>query len=69
MEVLTKIRDYWDKRARDYDRAPGHSGFEEEWKKFLSGKLSSESKILDVGTGTGFIALLLAELGYEVVGV
>lgn len=69
VEVLIKIRDYWDKRARDYDRAPGHSGFEEEWKKFLSGKLSSESKILDVGTGTGFLALLLAELGYEVVGV
>lgn len=69
MEVLNKVKAYWDWRANDYDQSPGHSGFEEEWKKFFSKKLNSESKVLDVGTGTGFIALILAELGYEVVGV
>lgn len=69
MEVLSRIKAYWDWRAKYYDQSPGHSGFEEEWKKFLGKKLNSESKVLDVGTGTGFVALLLAELGYEVVGI
>lgn len=69
MEVLKSIKNYWNWRAEEYDQTPGHSGFEEEWRKFMKKNLNSENRILDVGTGTGFLALLLAEMGYEVVGI
>ncbi|MHC1567620.1 MAG: class I SAM-dependent methyltransferase, partial [Candidatus Syntropharchaeia archaeon] len=26
-------------------------------------------KVLDIGTGTGFLSIMLAEMGYEVVGL
>ncbi len=67
--IKERIRSYWDARGREYDRSPGHSSLPEVWKDVLSKVFEKESRILDVGTGTGFIALLLAELGHEVVGV
>ncbi|WP_290623196.1 MULTISPECIES: class I SAM-dependent methyltransferase [unclassified Archaeoglobus] len=69
MDVKEKIKEYWDSRCMSYDRSPGHVAFPELWKDFLAGLLERKMRILDVGTGTGFIALLLAELGYEVVGL
>lgn len=40
------------------------------WKGLLIEVLGDrELRVLDVGIGTGFIALLLAELGHEVIGV
>jgi ubiquinone/menaquinone biosynthesis C-methylase UbiE len=41
----------------------------EVWKGVLSGLFDGKMRILDVGTGTGFLAILLAELGHEVVGL
>jgi ubiquinone/menaquinone biosynthesis C-methylase UbiE len=38
------------------------------WKQIFENSLPSQEclKILDVGTGTGFLALLFAEMGHEV---
>ncbi|RLI78642.1 methyltransferase type 11 [Archaeoglobales archaeon] len=67
--IKEQIKQYWDSRGKDYDKSPGHASLPELWKDVLSNVFNSEMKILDVGTGTGFLALLLAELGHEVVGI
>jgi len=67
--VKEHIRHYWDSRAKTYDNSPGHVTLPEIWKDFLSEVFEERRRILDVGTGTGFISLILAELGHEVVGI
>ena len=41
------------------------------WKQIFENSLSSSEslKVLDVGTGAGFLALLFAEMGHKVTGV
>jgi len=68
-DVKEYIRKYWDSRGKDYDKSPGHSGLPEVWKGVLSKTFEGKKRILDIGTGTGFLAILLADLGHEVVGV
>jgi len=63
------VRKYWDHRSKVY---PKYSADEEHtlWKQYLSNAIGPEPrKILDVGTGTGIIAMMLYELGYNVTGV
>lgn len=67
--VKERIRRYWDTRCRSYDASPGHASLPELWRDFLQTLFHGRMRVLDVGTGTGFIALILAELGHEVVGV
>ncbi|MCD6492683.1 MAG: methyltransferase domain-containing protein [Archaeoglobaceae archaeon] len=67
--IKEQIKQYWDSRGKDYDSSPGHASLPELWKNVLSNVFNSKMRILDVGTGTGFLALLLAELGHEVVGI
>lgn len=67
-----KIRDYWSDAGEEYDNYHGFDTEEEqeEWKKFISSEVKGDGlRILDAGTGTGFLALLLAEQGHDVVGV
>jgi ubiquinone/menaquinone biosynthesis C-methylase UbiE len=69
-EIIT----YWNGRSSEYDSRPHHglrSHREKEvWLETLLSLLPpTPSDILDVGTGTGFLALLLAELGHRVVGI
>ncbi|HJH25688.1 MAG TPA: hypothetical protein C5S37_02705 [Methanophagales archaeon] len=68
--IKEKIKEYW-------DRTKEHAFFkddeeEEAWKNSLHGEFGVDGeklKILDVGTGNGSLALLLAEMGHDVVGI
>lgn len=66
-----KNRIYWNTRSSAYGalRQKELSGPDRgAWKKFLLGRLPSgrDLRILDVGTGPGFLAILMAEAGFEV---
>lgn len=76
-DLKNEIHDYWTNRARgysEYNQQEMADARRSMWKnKLLSlleenfpGKNPEELKVLDVGTGPGFFALLLAEAGYQV---
>jgi len=74
-EIKNKIREWWDDPHQDYDGFIGH-GVNSEIEKELWGNEIAQLlgrkhnlKILDIGTGTGFLALLLAGMGYSVTAV
>jgi ubiquinone/menaquinone biosynthesis C-methylase UbiE len=73
MDTKETISNYWDWRSQTYDN--GRCGFQEAeksvWKKELMPVLKCEKdlSVLDVGTGPGFLALILAEMGHKVTGV
>lgn len=71
-EIKEWLRSSWDINPERYDSAPGFGTASEmeAWKRFFSTEFGDEkAKVLDVGTGTGFLSLMLAERGHDVVGV
>jgi SAM-dependent methyltransferase len=68
-DLLDRVRAYWDADAETYDR--GHSIVSPTeraaWTAVLTRLLPPPpARVLDVGAGTGFLTLQLAELGYTV---
>lgn len=71
---VQEITEYWNRRSVDYDDSPGHSlsgDLERDaWQAILRETLPpAPAEVLDVGTGTGFLALLVAGLGHRVTGI
>lgn len=73
METKEVIQNYWDYRSVSYDNESIERLEEEHnaWKAMLSKSIEGKKglKVLDVGTGPGFLALLFAEMGHQVTAV
>lgn len=69
-----RIRAWWDADAHVYDGAAGHALSDPveaaAWRRVLERALPpAPAHVLDAGTGTGSLAFVAADLGYEVTGV
>ena len=73
-ELEKRVQRYWTQRSHDFGTVRRNELEDEMGRKWFqelekhlpeNGKL----KVLDVGTGTGFFAVLLAQAGYRVEGV
>ncbi len=73
MNVKSVVRSYWDERSRTYgiDIYKSQSEAQRLWKTLLKNiiRTNKNLRIPDVGTGTGFLAMLLAEMGHNVTGI
>jgi SAM-dependent methyltransferase len=67
------IRHHWDRRAPTFDDQAGHGLVSDEqrraWLELFARFSERPQEVLDVGCGTGFIALRFAELGHTVTGI
>jgi ubiquinone/menaquinone biosynthesis C-methylase UbiE len=73
-EITQVIRSHWDRRAITFDDETGHGlvsdGQRRAWLDLLSPLVGpAPREVLDVGCGTGFLALRFAELGHTVTGI
>jgi len=72
-ELRVAMRERWDTKGDRYDHACAHGikdpGEKARWVGFLRRLGNGPLDVLDVGTGTGFVALILAEMGHRVTGI
>ena len=73
-KAKAKITAYWNTLSATYDDAPDHrvrsEAERQAWLTALRALLPPPpARVLDLGTGTGFLALLLAALGHRVLGI
>lgn len=76
MGIQDNINDYWSERAEEFSRCrlKDLEGFQRKiWKDIITEMIPSHSgkglRALDVGTGGGFYAVLLSDLGFEVTAI
>lgn len=72
--VTEAVRAAWDAEAVGFDDQPDHGLLDPKiraaWSSLLSQLLPPPpARVLDLGSGTGSLAVLLAEQGYEVAGI
>jgi 2-polyprenyl-3-methyl-5-hydroxy-6-metoxy-1,4-benzoquinol methylase len=68
------MREAWDSEAACFDDQPDHglsdARVRTAWRALLQDALPAPpARVLDVGCGTGSVAVLLAELGFTVQGI
>ncbi|SFH51523.1 Ubiquinone/menaquinone biosynthesis C-methylase UbiE [Palleronia marisminoris] len=74
-DLRDEIRDYWSDRAEHFDSDPGHKitdGAERSaWQALFRRHLGAAEgrRLLDLASGTGEIAVLCRQLGFEVTGL
>jgi ubiquinone/menaquinone biosynthesis C-methylase UbiE len=74
LKLQEYIGDYWNKEANSYNKSVMYiirsQKASKAWKNLFTEVLGTKNlSILDVGTGPGIVALLLAELGHNVTGM
>ena len=73
-KIRSILVEVWDREASHYDLSYGHGLLSNEeresWLQLLEEMVGvgTPLTIIDVGTGTGLLALFLAELGHKVIG-
>jgi ubiquinone/menaquinone biosynthesis C-methylase UbiE len=73
-DVKTAVSRYWSGRAAEFDLGPSHGVLNEAqhqaWLALLREVAGPPTlNVLDVGCGTGFLAMRMAELGHTAVGI
>ncbi|MDF2884926.1 MAG: methyltransferase [Clostridiaceae bacterium] len=75
-ELLEKVENYWDKRSEGYcevNLEELNSFKKDAWRELINEyapKITGRKlKVLDIGTGPGFFAIIMAGCGYDVTAV
>lgn len=74
MDILDRINDYWSERSDEFSkcRLKDLQGLQRKiWKEIIRERIPSGRGLhaLDVGTGGGFYAIILADLGFKVTAI